>query len=167
MTRTLNRKWRRTYTEGFNRALSSATPTPLTGLWGIELSLSVIILRLWNDWIGKCLLTILTLNCFERFGNGNRKWKFVFTCSRPPHNCESSHFTSRKGSEWLQMRKNEKCRCKACKTDIFRCQMCRFSMFSNLKFDKEITNAPSALLSYISTREFLRTREKCALLECS
>ena len=26
---------------------------------------------------------------------------------------------------------------------------------------KEIKNAPSALLSYISTREFLRTREKC------
>ena len=26
---------------------------------------------------------------------------------------------------------------------------------------KEINNAPSALLSYISTREFLRTREKC------
>ena len=43
---------------------------------------------------------------------------------------------------------------------------------------KEIKNAPSALLSYISTREFLRTRKKCrearavgeclsALLECS
>ena len=27
-------------------------------------------------------------------------------------------------------------------------------------FIKEIKNAPSALLSYISTREFLRTREK-------
>ena len=26
---------------------------------------------------------------------------------------------------------------------------------------KEIKNAPSALLSYLSTREFLRTREKC------
>ena len=26
---------------------------------------------------------------------------------------------------------------------------------------KEIKNAPSALLSYISTRDFLRTREKC------
>ena len=26
---------------------------------------------------------------------------------------------------------------------------------------KEIKNAPSALLSYISTRNFLRTREKC------
>ena len=44
-------------------------------------------------------------------------------------------------------------------------------------YTKEIKNAPSALLSYISTREFLRTREKCrearavgeclsALLEC-
>ena len=28
------------------------------------------------------------------------------------------------------------------------------------KLNKEIKNAPSALLSYISTREFLRTREK-------
>ena len=28
-------------------------------------------------------------------------------------------------------------------------------------FIKEIKNAPSALLSYISTREFLRTRKKC------
>ena len=28
---------------------------------------------------------------------------------------------------------------------------------------KEIKNAPSALLSYISTRKFLRTREKCRL----
>ena len=28
-------------------------------------------------------------------------------------------------------------------------------------FIKEIKNAPSALLSYISTREFLRTPEKC------
>ena len=27
--------------------------------------------------------------------------------------------------------------------------------------NKEILNAPSALLSYISTREFLRIREKC------
>ena len=44
---------------------------------------------------GKCLLTILTLKWFERFGNGNRKWKFVFTCSRPPHNCETKHFKSR------------------------------------------------------------------------
>ena len=35
-----------------------------------------------------------------------------------------------------------------------------------LKFDEEIKNAPSALFSYISTREFLRTREKCALLAC-
>ena len=46
-----------------------------------------------------------------------------------------------------------------------------------LFYNKEIKNAPSALLSYISTREFLRTREKCrearavgeclaALLEC-
>ena len=50
--------------------------------------------------------------------------------------------------------------------------------YSSLYFTKEIKNAPSALLSYISTREFLRTREKCreartvgeclsALLECS
>ena len=33
---------------------------------------------------------------------------------------------------------------------------------------KEIKNAPSALLSYISTPEFLRTREKCgeARAEC-
>ena len=31
---------------------------------------------------------------------------------------------------------------------------------------KEIKNAPSALLSYISTREFLRTREKCGEARC-
>ena len=30
-----------------------------------------------------------------------------------------------------------------------------------MRFIKEIKNAPSALLSYISTREFLRTRERC------
>ena len=30
---------------------------------------------------------------------------------------------------------------------------------------KEIKNAPSALLSYISTWEFLRTREKCGEAE--
>ena len=29
------------------------------------------------------------------------------------------------------------------------------------KLDKEMKNAPSALLSCISTREFLRTQEKC------
>ena len=36
-------------------------------------------------------------------------------------------------------------------------------------FVKEIKNAPGALLSYISTREFLRSREKCgeARAECS
>ena len=37
-------------------------------------------------------------------------------------------------------------------------------VFTNLPAErsiKEIKNAPSALLSYISTREFLRTREKC------
>ena len=32
---------------------------------------------------------------------------------------------------------------------------------NNLGFNKEITNAPSALLSYISTQEVLRTQEKC------
>ena len=33
-----------------------------------------------------------------------------------------------------------------------------------LFYSKEIKNAPSALLSYISTREFLRTREKLSLI---
>jgi len=36
-----------------------------------------------------------------------------------------------------------------------------FMTTTSLMFVKEIKNAPSALLSYISTREFLRTREKC------
>ena len=55
---------------------------------------------------------------------------------------------------------------------------CFNHIITDLSFIKEIKNAPSALLSYISTREFLRTREKCrearavgeclsALLECS
>ena len=38
------------------------------------------------------------------------------------------------------------------------------TVLSAVIYIKEIKNAPSALLSYISTREFLRTR---ALLECS
>ena len=52
-------------------------------------------------------------------------------------------------------------------------------IIAKIIYNKEIKNAPSALLSYISTREFLRTREKCgearaegetmlvALLSCS
>ena len=35
------------------------------------------------------------------------------------------------------------------------------SLRGRVYFIKEIKNAPSALLSYISTREFLRTLEKC------
>ena len=38
----------------------------------------------------------------------------------------------------------------------------RSTVIGRIEFSiKEIKNAPSALLSYISTREFLRTREKC------
>ena len=57
-------------------------------------------------------------------------------------------------------------------------QWSRSPLATLLNYIKEIKNVPSALLSYISTREFLRTREKCrearavgeclsALLECS
>ena len=35
---------------------------------------------------------------------------------------------------------------------------------NNLGFNKEITNVPSALLSYIGTQEVLRTREKCRVI---
>ena len=35
------------------------------------------------------------------------------------------------------------------------------ALVNTISSNREIKNAPSALLSYISTREFLRTREKC------
>ena len=43
--------------------------------------------------------------------------------------------------------------------------LCMMADFQNALisriFSKEIKGAPSALLSYVSTREFLRTRERC------
>ena len=50
-------------------------------------------------------------------------------------------------------------------SDYFRMMMMviiiMMKIITKIIYNKEIKNAPSAMLSYISTQEFLRTREKC------
>ena len=84
---------------------------------------------------------------------------FSFSITILWHHANSKH-------EWNNNERNDT----ACKyggehwsADLhFRSIMQNVNNFEQLSyFHKEIKNAPSALLSYISTREFLRTRQKC------
>ena len=59
-----------------------------------------------------------------------QNWTFVIICSRRLHNCKTCYFTSWKERERLRNVKmhmrNENCTCKACKTFVFHCQICKF-----------------------------------------
>ena len=80
--------------------------------------------------LAKCVLTIRELNWNQRFTDKRTKFNiFVIIWSRSPHNCKTGHFTSQKERERLRNVKNENCTCKACKTIVFHCQICKFVTF--------------------------------------
>ena len=76
-------------------------------------------------------LTNLEFNCNQRFKNKKTKLNICHPiCSGRPHNCKTGHFTSWEERERLQNeKKNEKYTCKACKTIVFHCQICKFVRF--------------------------------------
>ena len=54
-------------------------------------------------------------------------------CSCSPHNCKIGHFTSWKERGRLRdVPKIVKCTCKACKTIVFYCQICKFATFLSM-----------------------------------
>ena len=79
--------------------------------------------------LAKCALTILELNVNQRFRNKKTKLSICYTIySGRPRNCKS-HFMSWKEREHLGMYKSEKCKCKACVTTVFHCQICKLLTF--------------------------------------
>ena len=56
-------------------------------------------------------------------------------CSRRPSNCKTGHFTSWNEEEGFEMYKSEKRTCKACKTTVFHCSICKFVTFLMMEHD--------------------------------
>ena len=80
--------------------------------------------------LAKCVLSILELNWNQRFRDTKAKLKIyrqVLTSSTEL----KKHVISRrrKNENVFKMSKNEKCTCKACKTTVFDCQICKFVTF--------------------------------------
>ena len=92
----------------------------------ISLRVSAIISQLFKVITrGKCVLTILELNCNQRFRDKKTNLNICH------HMLTSSTQLSHRGKNEnvCQMFKNEKCTCKACKTIVFHCQICKFVRF--------------------------------------
>ena len=80
--------------------------------------------------LANCVLTILELNWNQLFRGKRTKLNnchHMLTSSTQLQN----RFVSRRGKneKVCEMSKNEKCTCKACKTTIFHCQICKFLKF--------------------------------------
>ena len=75
-----------------------------------------------------CALTILELNCNQRLGRDILKiCHHMLTSSTQLLKKVISHH--RKNENVFKMSKDEKCTCKACKTAVFHCQICKFVWF--------------------------------------
>ena len=79
--------------------------------------------------LGNCILNILELNWYERFGEKERKhWNFVIIWSRRPLICKADHFTGRDvDGNGGEMYRNENCTCKACKVTVFMVKYANWS----------------------------------------
>ena len=79
----------------------------------------------------KCVITILGLNWNQRLGQKKTKLNIchhMLTSSLQLQNTEVIS-RRRKNENVSKMSKDEKCSCKACKTTVFHCQICKFVGF--------------------------------------
>ena len=75
--------------------------------------------------LAKCVLTILELNWSQRFRDKNKK---LDICHHMPTSSTQLPNRSFHIVERTRMSKNEKYTCKASKTSVFRCLICKFLM---------------------------------------
>ena len=79
--------------------------------------------------LAECVPTFLEINWNKSFRYKQTTLEHLSSRLRCPHSCKTGLFTSSRERERLQMSKNEKCTCKACKTIVFHCQICKFVTF--------------------------------------
>ena len=110
----------------------------------------------------KCALTIQELNWNQRSGQDKieRLSSYVHVVHTSAKQVISRH---RKNEGVFNMSKEEKCTCKACKNDVFHCQICKFVGFllstSLAPPDERTTSFPGSLFSasiVVEKRPWLR-----------
>ena len=102
-------------------------------IWKYNFGVFVIISQLFQViTLAKHVPSILELNCNQRFWH--EKARFVIKCSCRPctQRRNRSSYVADRTTKGCDMYKNEKCTCKACKTAVIHCQICKFVMFLSM-----------------------------------